>query len=176
MTRTRKLLAAQSLVLLGGAMFAWSKLVPQITHFQATYGTLLRFSDITIPNPLLTACLYGSTAFLVALVWSLSVFQKPSLASERWLRNFLLFGVIFAGSVVFSEFAAYYKWFTTAVSVTCSPGVAPLETPCFYGLVFFSLAFVVSIFAIRHLKRVADLSEGGEGETPGARQAGTIEG
>ncbi|MHB0865627.1 MAG: hypothetical protein ACYC1Y_01875 [Minisyncoccota bacterium] len=156
MTHTRKLLVSQALMLLLGAMYAWSKLVPQISNFQSAYGTLFRFSDIAIPNPLATACLYGSIAFLVALFWSLTVYQKPSLVSERRLRNFLLLCVVFAASVFLSEVAAYYKLFATGISVTCSPGVTPFKTPCFYGMIFFIGAFISSVYATGRLVSVSE--------------------
>ena len=150
---SRPLLALQSLLLFAGSLFAWSKLAPQLTGFYALYGTFFRVSDCAIPNPFVTACLYGSIAFLAALVWSLSAYQRPSFVSERRLRNFLAFCVVFAASVVLSETATYYKLVTTAVSVTCSPGVPPLQTPCFYGLVFFTASFITAVFATRRLAR-----------------------
>jgi hypothetical protein len=60
-----------------------------------------------------------------------------------------MFCVAFAGSVVLSEVAEYYHWVARTVSVTCSPGIPPLETPCFTGMLFFIAAAVVSIFAVR---------------------------
>lgn len=150
-SNTKKLLLVQCLVLFGGTVFAWSKLLPQLINFYALYGTFLRVSDCVVPNPLVTACLYGSLAFLVALFWSVRVYLDPSQVSERRLRNFLLFCVAFAGSVVLSEAAEYYKLFSGAVSVTCSPGVSPLQTPCFTGMLFFIAAFLVSIFATKSL-------------------------
>jgi hypothetical protein len=151
-TLTKKLLGVQSLVLLCGTVYAWSKLIPQFTHFYALYGTFLRFSNCTIPNPFATACLYGSTAFLVALFWSIRMYQAPQYTGERRLRNFLAFCVAFAASVVLYEAAEYYKLFTSTVSFSCTPGASPLQTPCFYGMLFFIIAFITSIVATRRLK------------------------
>jgi len=157
--RPRTLLALQVLLLLAGSMFAWVKLVPQFTGFYALYGTFLRVSDCVIPNPFTTACLYGSTAFLVALVWSLGAYQKPDLASERRLRNFLLFCVAFAASVVAYEAVEYYKLFGPSTSAfICTPGVSPLQTPCFIGMLFFIGAYIASVFATRRLKLVSERS------------------
>jgi hypothetical protein len=156
----KKLLGIQSLILLCGTIFAWSKLIPQFSNFQSLYGTLFRFSGCAIPNPLLTACLYGSTAFLIALFWSCSLYRKQKYVSERRLRNFLLFCVIFAASVVLYEAADYYKLFVAGtISVSCSPGVSPLQTPCFYGMLFFIAAFITSIFATRRLKFISETAE-----------------
>lgn len=131
--------------LLAGTLFAWSKLIPQLTNFYTLYGTFFR-SNVAVPNPLLTACLYGSTAFLVALYWSFRVYRHPSATSERYLRNFLVFCTAFAGSVVLSEMAEYYHWFASSVSVSCSPGIPPVQTPCFFGMLFFIAALAVSLF------------------------------
>lgn len=147
----KHLLGLQSIILFCGTIFAWSKLIPQFIAFYATYGTFLRFSDCVVPNPFMTACLYGSLAFVVALYWSVRLYLAPSATSERWLRNFLVFCVAFAGSVVLSEAAEYYKLFTGSVSVTCTPGVPPLETPCFVGMLFFIGALICSTFANRLL-------------------------
>jgi hypothetical protein len=154
---TKKLLGIQSLFLFGGTIFAWSKLIPQFTNFQSQYGTLFRFHDLYIPNPLLTACLYGSTAFLVALYWSTLLYQNQTYVSERRLRNFLLFCVAFAGSVVAYEAVAYYHLFDSSTTAfICTPGVHPLQTPCFYGMLFFIGAFITSIFSTRRLKSVPE--------------------
>ncbi len=146
-------LLIQSLFLFAGTIFSWSKLFPQFLNFQALYGTVFRFNDLSVPNPFLTACLYGSLAFLAALYWSLRVYQRPQWGSGRALRNFLLFCVVFAGSVFLYEAADYYKLLGAgAVSVSCNPGTPPLETPCFTGMLFFVAAFVASVFSARRLR------------------------
>lgn len=150
--KTKNLLLLQSVILVGGTIFAWSKLLPQFSNFQAIYGTIFHFKDCVIPNPLVTACFYGSMAFIFATVWSFFIWNNPSYLRERYLRNFLLFCVVFAGSVVSYEFAAYYKLFgTNALPITCTPGIFPLLTPCFTGLLFFLAAYTTSIFATHRL-------------------------
>lgn len=149
----KKLLFAQGLFLLGGMVFAWTRLIMQFRNFHALYGTIWRFRDCTLPNPMATACFYGSLAFVAAFIWSLTLVQKPSLVSQRRLRNFLLFCVVFAGSVVSYETADYLKLIPGGgVPVSCTPGVNPILTPCFYGLLFFLGAFITSIFATRRLR------------------------
>src|ERR1035437_6276109 len=39
----KKMLVVQSVILLFGTLFAWSKLIPQFANFNAIYGTLFRF-------------------------------------------------------------------------------------------------------------------------------------
>lgn len=151
----KNLFIAQTLILLGGAVFAWSKLIAQFSNFQAIYGTIFRFEDCAIPNPLITACFYGSLAFLVALIWSASLIWNPSAKSARYLRYFLLFCVIFAGSVFLYEVVDYYKIFSgNSIPISCSPGVPPFQTPCFYGMLFFIAAFISAILIARQLKKV----------------------
>jgi len=151
--KTKNLLLLQSVILAGGTVFAWSKLLQQFSNFQAIYGTLFRFQNCVIPNPFATACFYGSMAFIVATVWSFFVWHDAKNFKERHLRNFLLFCVVFAGSVVAYEFADYYKLFgSAAVPITCTPGVFPLLTPCFTGLLCFLGAYITSIFAVKQLK------------------------
>ncbi len=149
MATTKKLLALQSVILFAGTVFAWSKLIPQFVDFYALYGTFFRVSDCIVPNPFVTACFYGSAAFLVALYASVRLYQNPNVKGVRNLRNFLVFCVTFAGSVVLSEAATYYHWISSSISVTCSPGIAPIYTPCFTGMLCFLAAAVVAFFAVR---------------------------
>ena len=139
----------KTVVLLCGTLFAWSKLLDQISIFQIEYGTLFRFHDCSIPNPFTTPCLYGSLAFLVAFAWSYYLVLKPNMQQEKYLRNFLIFCVVFAGSVVSYEIIEYYKIFDTGgIIKSCSPGIHPLKTPCFSGLLFFIAASSISFVTV----------------------------
>lgn len=141
----KKLLFLQSLLLFGGTVFAWSALLAQ-------FGDSPFFGG-TGANPLLTACFYGSVAFLVALFWSVRAYQNQSSASERRLRGFLLFCVAFAASVVAYEAVVFYKLLGIGTNAfICTPGVHPLQTPCFIGLLFFTGAFIVSASAVRRVR------------------------
>lgn len=152
MKTTEKLLLGQAVLLAGGTVVAWFNLINQFANFHSLYGTFFRFRDCAVPNPLATACFYGSLAFIAALVWAMAMFMKPNPTGERRLRNFLIFCVIFAGSVVSYEFAGYYNLLGgNAIPVTCSPGVFPLLTPCFFGLCFFLGAYLVSRIAVRRI-------------------------
>ncbi|MFA6608686.1 MAG: hypothetical protein WCT07_02145 [Candidatus Paceibacterota bacterium] len=147
---TRKLMLTQTVILLAGTLFTWSKLIEQINIFLIKYDTLFRFQDITIPNPFTTPCLYGSSAFLIALFWSYYILLKPNKIQESYLRNFLIFCVIFAGTIVTYEFTEYYKIFDMeGIIKSCSPGTHPLKTPCFYGLLFFVAASTISVLNVR---------------------------
>jgi len=143
----------QSFILFSGTLFAWSQLVPQIMNFYSTYGTVLRFRDCAIPNPFMTACFFGSLAFIIALVWSFRILRNPTHKSQRVFKNFLLFCVAFAASVLVYEFADFYKLIPAGgIPISCSPGVAPWKTPCFFGLLFFVAAYGASRINTRQLK------------------------
>lgn len=124
-------------VLGGGVVFSWHALGLQFAQFIAQYGTLFQFTGITNANPLLTPCFYGSCAFVVAFVWALVLTTSYNHRSMRWLVRFLMFGVCFALIVLTYEALEYFKVFSVGVPISCAPGVHPLETPCFTGLLFF---------------------------------------
>lgn len=154
----KKWLAVQSLMLLFGSAFAWSKLVPQFSTFLDTCGSFVSPTPFcALPNPFLTACLYGSIAFIVALVWSLKLLTKgATLVGERRLVYFLIFCVLFAGSVIGYECALFYGVVEAgSVPVTCTPGVSPFESPCFIGFIYFCLSLVAGLLALRALRAPA---------------------
>ena len=131
----------RSLILGVGVISAWSALIPQFRDFLAVYGTLWHASTTAASNPLLTPCLYGSLAFLAALVWSLWLDINPNPDSGKWLSRFLVFGIVFAAVVTSYECADYFGLFKFGVPLVCKPGVNPLYTPCFRGLIFFIAAY-----------------------------------
>lgn len=147
----KRYLYLQTFILLGAVLFSWAALMGQFRNFYAAYGTFWRFADCAIPNPLATPCFYGTLAFIASLVWSIFVIGNPTLKLQNRLRNFLLFGVVFALSVLGYEFAEYYHLIGGPV-VSCSPGTFPLLTPCFGGLLFFAVAFGVAAVATKILR------------------------
>ncbi len=150
----RKLLYLQTTILVGGITFSWSTLANQFITFYNTYGTLFRIKDCSIPNPVTTACFYGAIAFVVAFFWSFLLLLRTTVKSQKYLRNFLLFGVVFAFSVLTYEFLVYYRVIVPPVQgIGCSPGVFPLKTPCLRGALFFLAAFVTAFFATREMKK-----------------------
>lgn len=132
-----------SVIIAGGTVFAWTTLIGQFGRFFDLYGTLFKVQNCIIPNPLATPCFYGACAFIGALVWSLWLIYRPNAHCQRWLRNFLAFGVVFAASVVTLETLQFYK-IMGGPTISCSPGLSPLHTPCFTGMLFFTAAFLVS--------------------------------
>ncbi len=145
----RILLALQAVILLGGVIFSWRALFVQFNAFYALYGDLTRIKDCVIPNPITTPCFYGSVAFIVALAWAVVLLRVRSEKSLRYLRNFLIFGVCFALTVLAYEAVQYYYPSFSGPKISCNPGAHPLKTPCFSGLLFFVMAAVTAVLADR---------------------------
>ncbi len=146
----KKFLYLQAALIGGGVVFSWTALAGQFSEFYNIYGTIFRFRDCAVPNPLATPCFYGALAFAVAFIWSVLLVRKPNLTSARWLRNFLLFGVVFALSVLAYEAVEYYRLFASDVpSISCSPGTPPYATPCFYGALIFIASYAAAYTIVR---------------------------
>lgn len=141
-----------------GVVSSWSALITQFKQFLAAYGTLLHASTTTASNPLLTPCLYGSLAFLVALVWSVYLHIEPNQRSEKWLTRLIIIGIAFAVLVVSYECADYFGLFKFGVPFVCSPGENPFYTACFRGLIFFIAAYWAGWWQNRISNRVEPIS------------------
>ena len=133
----KTLLGFQTLILGGGVFYTWTALMGLFREFYALYGTIFRVQDCAVTNPMLTACFYGSLGLLAAFIWSIILFYNYSRKSQQYLLYLLYFGVIFALLVVGYEFLEYYHIIPAKNAVTCKPGIFPLKTPCFYGMLFF---------------------------------------
>ncbi len=136
----QKLLLVQVLLLGGGALFSSYTIFGQLYEFRALHGTIFRFADTFTNNPLATPCFFGSLAFLIAFTAAVVLLLRFDVRDERWLRNFLIFGVCFAAVVLLYEACDYFKWIHVGTSVSCAPGVHPLQSPCFVGFIFFVLS------------------------------------
>ncbi|MBP9668912.1 MAG: hypothetical protein KBE09_01345 [Candidatus Pacebacteria bacterium] len=144
-----QLLLVQMLLLGGGTLFSTYTLFGQLYDFHALHGTIFRFADTFTQNPLLTPCFFGTCAFIIGFTASLVLLMRFTLRDERWLRNFLIFGVCFAALVLVYEACEYFKWIHFATSVSCAPGVHPLQSPCFTGFVFFILSALCAQVIVR---------------------------
>jgi len=139
----------QSLVLLGGSIFAWWTIYHDFVRFFDKHYVLTNFTDCVVPNPLATPCFYGGICFVLALAWSVSIWLNKSAERQRvnqariwWL---LLAGTIFA----WSNFGyQYYKFVQNSFRPTlgCSATIVqtPWQTSCFYGAAIFLTALVVA--------------------------------
>lgn len=137
-TNMRHTFSVLLVTLLGSGMFfAWYALGEQFAAYYAAGN-----SFVTPIHPALTPCFYGSCAFIGAFVWALVLWRTHS-ASYTWLYRFLVFCTLFAGAVVAYESLMYAKLIPT-LPFNCAPGVHPLNTPCFVGMLFFMVSAVIA--------------------------------
>ncbi len=136
----QKLLLVQVLLLGGGTLFSSYTMFGQLYAFRELHGTIFQFTDTFTNNPLATPCFFGSLAFLIAFTASVVLLLRFEWRDERWLRNFLIFCVCFAAIVLAYEACDFFQWIHVGTAVSCAPGVNPLQSPCFVGLVFFVLS------------------------------------
>lgn len=143
----------QTIVLLGGTIFAWITVVRDFQRFYGYEGTIFKISNCVVPNPVTTPCFYGAFAFLIALIWSIKLLRQndPSrrLTSQRRLRWLIVASVLFA----WGNFAyVAYKFYAPQADHKGCSGIAvstPFITPCFFGSVIFLIALVVALIVIR---------------------------
>jgi hypothetical protein len=128
-----------------GMCVAWYALGNQ---FAAYYNAAYTFAPPI--HPVLTPCFYGSCAFVIVFVWALLIVFRAQQMSI-WLVRLLAFCTVFAGAVVLYESLMYAHIIPTFV-VNCSPGVHPLRTPCFTGLLFFAVSYVLARAIVKHEK------------------------
>jgi hypothetical protein len=157
---TKKFAALQSLILAGGSIFAWYTVFGDFKRFLNAGGEILNFSGCRFPNPLATPCFYGAIVFLIALIWSVLIYQKidntQRLASQKKLNFLLLAGTIFAWSNFGYEMYKFYQPHTEPF-LSCSGTLAqhPIYTPCFTGAIIYLAAFITSLIFVKALKKDA---------------------
>lgn len=133
-------------VLLGsGMVFAWYALGEQISAYYAAGN-----SFVAPIHPVLTPCFYGSCAFVVAFVWALVLWRTQG-TSHVWMFRFLVFCTIFAAVVVAYE-SLIYAHVIPSLPFNCAPGVHPLNTACFTGMLFFMVSAACSYSLYRYEK------------------------
>lgn len=150
----KKWLWAQTIILLGGTVFAWFNVIRDFNRFYKFEGTIFKIQDCVIPSPFTQACFYGAIAFLVAL--SLSVYILRALEAgkqQRYLSWLLAGGTVFAWFNVSKELIAFYGSKTgQAVGCSAVPITNPFLTSCFFGASLFLAAAIVA-FVIRQKQK-----------------------
>lgn len=148
----------QSLVLLGGTIFAWVTVFGDFERFYQVEGTLFKVKDCVVPNPVTTACFYGAIAFLLALTWSIVIIKFINLPAlfqrQKYLFWFLIAGTIFAWYNVTKLLITFYST-APGPKIGCSGQalVNPYTTPCFIGASIFLLALIVSGVILYRLRK-----------------------
>jgi hypothetical protein len=142
-----------SIVLLVGALFAWTTVYNDFARFYNFEGTLWKISDCVVPNPVTTPCFYGAFAFLIAFIWSLRLLRTTDDARRR--RSLKNLGWLLLASVLFALGNFTYvlvRFYSSEGDNRGCSGVAtssPFLTPCFVGSVIFLVAFFTQLLLVR---------------------------
>ena len=131
-------------LLAAGALVSWYTVLSQFFTQYSYCGTVLPASQCLIQSPFVTPCFYGACAFLMAFIASVWMYKRDNDAHEAYLRNFLLFGLVFALSVLTVECAQYFD-LLGGPSIGCTPGSNPLLSPCAAGALLFGGSFALSV-------------------------------
>lgn len=107
--------------LLVGTLIAWSTVTTGFIRFYRAEGTILKFMNCVVPNPLTTPCFYGAVAFLIALVWAVHLASHGTSIGRGYERLWwlLLASTIFGWSNVAYEFWTWSQSPTRTI-VSCS--------------------------------------------------------
>lgn len=140
-------------VLFLGSLFSWYTVYQDFSRFYGFYHTIFRIKNCSVPNPVVTPCFYGAFAFVIALVWSLSILKGGAEAQPKRYRHLLWF-LVCANIFAWSNFSlGLIKWLRAGGKpiVGCSGLVTsnPFTTPCFIGSAFFFLALLVGVALTR---------------------------
>ena len=139
-----------------GTVIAWSTVTLGFIRFYRAEGTILKFTNCALPNPLTTPCLYGAIAFLVALIWA-AYLASHTMSIGRGYEHLwwlLLASTIFGWSNVAYEFWTWIRSATrTIVSCSAQPISSPLQSPCLYGSTMFLGAWLSVDLIVRARRR-----------------------
>ncbi|MFH1890978.1 MAG: hypothetical protein ABIJ91_05470 [Candidatus Kuenenbacteria bacterium] len=152
----KKLLQLQSIILLGGTLFAWYTVYQDFVRFYAVEGGLFKVQDCLIPNPVTTPCFYGAFAFLIAFVWSLKIIKfadEKKKLNQRRLVWLLIASTLFAwGNFTYT---LYKFWLSRGEPTIGCSGIlsgSPWVTPCFIGALIFLAALVAGLVIKKKMK------------------------
>ena len=146
-------------VLFVGTVFAWYTVIQDFIRFYNFEGTVFKVTDCIIPNPVTTPCFYGSWAFLIALIWAITIIRQkdPIVQKKNQVRLtwFLVAGTLFAWGNFLKGLIKFYAN-QGRPTVGCSGQLVsnPFTTPCFIGAVIFLCALVVALIISRKKKEL----------------------
>jgi hypothetical protein len=128
-----------------GTVIAWSTVTLGFIRFYRAEGTLLKFTNCTLPNPLTTPCFYGALAFLVSLIWATQLASRTTSLGRGYER---LWWLLLASTVFGWSNVAYEVWTwshsasRTIMGCSAQPLSSPWQSPCLYGSTMFLGAWV----------------------------------
>ena len=137
-----------------GALIAWSTSVIALTRFYGSEGTLLRFDNIGIPNPVITPCFWGAVGFVVALAWSGSLYSRVRrvnpVGGYRMLGWFLVACVLFGWSVVgYESWRLNQSQTGSIIGCLAEPMTSIFQSPCLYGSSMYLAAMLAAFLVVR---------------------------
>lgn len=135
----------QTLVLLGGTIFAWSTVSQELTQ-GFPLGT--------------TMCFYGAIAFTVAVLISIYLLFISGRLDQKWQQY--LTWLLGAGTVFAWGNWGYvaYKLFREEQCLSACPvGITnPFLTPCFYGASIYLIGFIIALVLLYRSNSKTDIS------------------
>ncbi|MBN1169307.1 hypothetical protein JXA63_05475 [Candidatus Woesebacteria bacterium] len=142
-------LKVQSVILLFGVIYAWTNVFISFRNFYGFEGTIFKFRDCYLTNPVLTPCFWGAIAFLAAFIWSLrnlKITDEVILKkSQKYLTYLLAFGTVFAFSVFGNEVFQLLRSDTGEIQTCLGSIDNPLKSSCLYGAIIYLTSFVYAL-------------------------------
>lgn len=139
-----------------GSLIAWITVIRGFINFYAVEGTIFKVVDCNYTNPFITPCFWGAMAFLIALIWSITLYTKrnqdKAQGQERGLLWLLVASTIFGWSNV-----GYEQWLIIKAQgeavIGCSGAMTSIfQSPCLYGSIFFLLAMLATVMIVKNNK------------------------
>lgn len=134
--------------LLLGAVVTVANMIPILGRFYVAEGTFFKLQRTAFPNPFLTPCLWGTSAFVFITLWVFFFFRMDTerRAIQMRILTWILAGcVIFAVTVFTRETYDFYHP-KGLFPVGCSGDLVtnPFATTCAFGAATFLLSFFIA--------------------------------
>lgn len=147
----------QILALVVGSIIAWSTVIKNFINFYQVEGTLFKVMDCNFTNPVLTPCFWGAIAFIIALIWAVSLYTKRGQANQTkqqwWLFLLLIASTIFGwANVVYEEWQIILAH-GGAVTGCSGTMTSITQSSCMYGSIMFLIAMVATWMIIKKTNR-----------------------
>jgi hypothetical protein len=135
-------------VLLLGAVVTVANMIPVLERFYTAEGTFFKIAHTAFPNPFLTPCLWGTSAFVLITIWVFFMFR---LSGERRAKHLRLLAWVLAGCVVFAvsvftkeTYDFYHPKGLFPVGCSGDRVTNPFTTTCAFGALVYILGYLIS--------------------------------
>lgn len=149
----------QVVLLYAGTVFAWYNVYLSFVAFYINEGSILKFQNCSVANPLLTPCFWGALGFLVAAIWVSWIFLQTQLGlvklHQRRIIFFLIACTVFGfGNVIWEAFTLNQASGGQILACGGKTISSVFQSGCFYGSIIFLLSLLVTMFIYNKLKQV----------------------